>query len=92
MQNPFVDQRIKLYFIFMLTGFFLSSCGPDRRDDLQDSGKVNQTDSTTNAKEAEKGVGMGGKGYTEEGEHDVVSGTDTTDTGNIPAKDSSTPK
>jgi hypothetical protein len=53
------------------------ACGPERRDDLQDSGKVSVSDSTHNGKSGDKGVGQEGKGYASEGQQDVVSGTDS---------------
>jgi len=60
---------------------FLIACGPERRQDLQDSGKVSVSDSTHNGKSGDKGVGEAGKGYASEGQQDVVSGTDSASTG-----------
>jgi hypothetical protein len=66
--------RIKF---FLFIGVILSgilSCGSERRDDLQDSGKVSVSDSTTNANAGGPGVGNAGKGYVEEGPQSVGGG------------------
>ena len=52
----------------------ISSCGSERREDLQDSGKVSVSDSTTNANPGGPGVGNAGKGYVEEGPQSVGGG------------------
>jgi hypothetical protein len=62
---------------FLLMGVILlgiSSCGSERRDDLQDAGKVSVSDSTTNANPGGPGVGNAGKGYVEEGPQSVGGG------------------
>jgi|GEM_PF-2570490 len=52
----------------------ISSCGSERRQDLQESGKVTVSDSTTNANPGGPGVGNVGKGYVQEGSQGVGGG------------------
>jgi hypothetical protein len=66
-------------FAILLMG--AAACGPERRQDLQDSGKVSVSDSTHNAKSGDKGVGSAGAGYAKEGQGDAVTGTDSVATG-----------
>jgi hypothetical protein len=55
----------------------LSACGGERREDLQDSGKVSVSDSTTNARTGGSGVGNDGQGYEQEGPQRVETGDST---------------
>jgi hypothetical protein len=66
--------RIKAFLLIGVILSGISSCGSERRDDLQDSGKVSVSDSTTNANPGGPGVGNAGKGYVEEGPQSVGGG------------------
>jgi hypothetical protein len=64
---------------FVIGGVILSgvsSCGSERREDLQESGKVTVSDSTTNANPGGAGVGNAGKGYVQEGPQSVGAGAE----------------
>lgn len=69
---------------------YVTACGPERRQDLQDTGKVSVSDSTSQGMSGDQGVGEAGKGYAKEGRQDVASGSDSAGLGTN--SDSHTPK